>query len=133
MRPDLKVILMSATLIASLFSSHFEQDPTFEIPGRTFPVDQLFLEDIQDIIKYVSEENFGNSFPDNRTSSECKLEMTDTQWSTTVIEDPAIPDEDLTVNQLYCRHKDYSKLTCKNLCLMDPNRLNYQLIETVIT
>jgi HrpA-like RNA helicase len=35
-RPDLKVILMSATLNASLYSSNFEEEPTVEIPGRTF-------------------------------------------------------------------------------------------------
>jgi HrpA-like RNA helicase len=33
-RPDLKVILMSATLNANLFSSYFEQAPTVEIPGK---------------------------------------------------------------------------------------------------
>jgi ATP-dependent RNA helicase DHX36 len=33
-RPDLKVILMSATLNATLFSSYFEQAPTVEIPGK---------------------------------------------------------------------------------------------------
>jgi ATP-dependent RNA helicase DHX57 len=57
MRPDFKVILMSATLNASHFTSYFEQAPTIVIPGGTFPVDQLFLEDILDRIKYVSEEN----------------------------------------------------------------------------
>jgi hypothetical protein len=34
MRTDLKVILMSATLNASLFSSYFEDVPTLEIPGK---------------------------------------------------------------------------------------------------
>jgi hypothetical protein len=34
MRPDLKVILMSATLNASLFSRYFKEVPTLEIPGK---------------------------------------------------------------------------------------------------
>lgn len=45
-RKNLRVILMSATLNASLFSNYFGYAPLLEIPGRTFPVEQLFLEDI---------------------------------------------------------------------------------------
>lgn len=78
-RPDLKIILMSATLNADLFSQYFHSCPTIHIPGRvsaasnksiyvlclgyspemtfslmkcclfptgrTFPVEQFFLED----------------------------------------------------------------------------------------
>lgn len=47
MRPDLKVILMSATLNASLFESYFKSygSVAIHIPGRTFPVTSYFLED----------------------------------------------------------------------------------------
>jgi len=38
-RPDLKVILMSATLDADKFSSYFRHCPVLSIPGRTFPVE----------------------------------------------------------------------------------------------
>lgn len=38
-RPDLKVILMSATLDAEKFSSYFQRCPVISIPGRTFPVE----------------------------------------------------------------------------------------------
>ena len=44
-RPDLRVVLMSATLDASLFSSYFYDAPQLNIPGRTFDVTPLFLED----------------------------------------------------------------------------------------
>lgn len=33
-RPDLRVILMSATINADLFSTYFNDVPTVEIPGR---------------------------------------------------------------------------------------------------
>ena len=36
-RPDLKVILMSATLNAQKFSTYFNECPVYEIPGFTFP------------------------------------------------------------------------------------------------
>ncbi|KAI1174599.1 P-loop containing nucleoside triphosphate hydrolase protein [Nemania sp. FL0916] len=41
-RPDLKVIVTSATLDADKFSEYFNQCPIFTIPGRTFPVEILY-------------------------------------------------------------------------------------------
>ncbi|XP_054396770.2 probable ATP-dependent RNA helicase DHX34 isoform X3 [Pongo abelii] len=37
-RPDLKVILMSATINISLFSSYFSNAPVVQVPGRLFPI-----------------------------------------------------------------------------------------------
>lgn len=54
-RPEFKVILMSATLNANLFSDYFKDTPVLEIPGRTFPVQQIFLEEILDRSKFVLE------------------------------------------------------------------------------
>lgn len=44
--PNLKVILMSATLHKELFLEYFNNCPSFHIEGRTFPVTEYFLEDI---------------------------------------------------------------------------------------
>jgi len=41
-RPDLKVIVTSATLDAEKFSEYFNSCPIFTIPGRTFPVEILY-------------------------------------------------------------------------------------------
>lgn len=41
-RPDLKIIVTSATLDADKFSSYFNEAPIFTIPGRTFPVEILY-------------------------------------------------------------------------------------------
>jgi ATP-dependent RNA helicase DHX36 len=51
-RPDLKVILMSATLNAQLFSQYFGGVPMFNIPSVVFPVAQYFLEDILQMTRY---------------------------------------------------------------------------------
>ena len=45
---------MSATVNAELFSSYFGGAPVLDIPGRTFPVEQTFLEDILDITRLAS-------------------------------------------------------------------------------
>ena len=50
-RPDIKIVLMSATLNAELFSGYFttpagEPSPAIHIPGFTHPVQEHYLEDI---------------------------------------------------------------------------------------
>jgi HrpA-like RNA helicase len=45
-RPDLKLVLMSATINADLFSSYFGGCPVMTIPGFTHPVKEYYLEDI---------------------------------------------------------------------------------------
>jgi len=44
-RPDLKIIVTSATLDAEKFSNYFFQCPIFTIPGRTFPVEILYTKE----------------------------------------------------------------------------------------
>jgi ATP-dependent RNA helicase DHX8/PRP22 len=44
-RPDLKIVVTSATLDAEKFSTYFFQCPIFTIPGRTFPVEILYTKE----------------------------------------------------------------------------------------
>ena len=44
-RPDLKLIVTSATLDAEKFSSYFFGCPIFTIPGRTYPVEILYTKE----------------------------------------------------------------------------------------
>ena len=46
-RPDLKLIVTSATLDAVKFSSYFYEAPIFTIPGRTHPVDILYTKEAE--------------------------------------------------------------------------------------
>ena len=41
-RPDMKLIVTSATLDADKFSEYFKKCPIFSIPGRTFPVEVMY-------------------------------------------------------------------------------------------
>ncbi|KAG0064792.1 hypothetical protein BGZ89_008846 [Linnemannia elongata] len=56
-RPDLKIILMSATVDSARFSEYFNGCPVLEVPGRTFPVHAHFLEDVVDVTGYTLEED----------------------------------------------------------------------------
>lgn len=42
LRPDLKLIITSATIDLDKFSAHFNQAPIIEVSGRTFPVDIVY-------------------------------------------------------------------------------------------
>ena len=54
-RPELKVILMSATLNAQQFSKYFHDSPTINIPGFTFPVQEFYLEDVLEMTNFYIE------------------------------------------------------------------------------
>ncbi|KMT65301.1 ATP-dependent RNA helicase HrpA [Catenovulum maritimum] len=62
-RPDLKVIITSATIDVEKFSKHFDQAPIIEVSGRSFPVEIRYRplvdedreKDDKDIIQAISD------------------------------------------------------------------------------
>ena len=57
LRPQLKLILMSATLNASKFSSYMSSCPTLHVPGFMFPVEKHYLEDILELTGWEPVED----------------------------------------------------------------------------
>lgn len=66
-RPDLKVVITSATIDVERFSKHFFNAPVISVEGRTFPVDVTYLpphddfdaslaEQIQDAVELIQED-----------------------------------------------------------------------------
>lgn len=55
-RPNLKVILMSATLNAEQFSEYFGGCPMIHIPGFTYPVKEYYLEDVIETTKFKFQD-----------------------------------------------------------------------------
>ncbi|KAG9525647.1 ATP-dependent RNA helicase A, partial [Aureobasidium melanogenum] len=55
-RPDLKVVLMSATVDAQRFSSYLGNAPIVTVPGRTFPVAAKYLEDAIELTGHTIED-----------------------------------------------------------------------------
>ena len=47
-RPDLKLIVTSATIDVEKFSAHFDQAPILEVSGRTYPVDIIYQPERED-------------------------------------------------------------------------------------
>ncbi|KAG5266286.1 hypothetical protein AALO_G00229290 [Alosa alosa] len=148
-RSDLKVILMSATLNAELFSEYFHGCPSVHIPGRTFPVDQFFLEDALAKTRFVLEDGSPyrlSSKPGGQSSrggagSKGRAPLDDTEdddgWSfgsfarKDAVKD-TIPDEQLSFSDLQVRYKSCSKSVLKALANMDLEKINMDLLEDLL-
>ncbi|XP_018560906.1 putative ATP-dependent RNA helicase DHX57 [Anoplophora glabripennis] len=132
LRPELKVILMSATLNASLFAQYFGEIPVVNIPGRTFPVQQYFLEDILETTNYILEE--GSEYCrkiKNDSDIDALMASEEVSFLNAMPKDN-VRDENLSIPQVMARYQDFSARTCKNLFLMDTEKINNELIETVL-
>lgn len=66
-RPELKVILMSATVDAARFSRYLNDAPILTVPGRTFPVQTRYLEDAVELTHYAgaSDATKASAMSDN--------------------------------------------------------------------
>ncbi|XP_028917678.1 putative ATP-dependent RNA helicase DHX57 isoform X2 [Ornithorhynchus anatinus] len=145
-KPDLRVILMSATLNAELFSEYFNFCPVINIPGRTFPVDQFFLEDALAVTKYVLEDGSPYMRSVKQTSEE-KLKARRNRTAFEEVEEDlrlslhlqdqnsvkdSVPDQQLNFKQLMARYKGVSKSVIKTMSVMDMEKVNLELIEALL-
>ena len=113
-RPDLKLILMSATLEAQRFSTYLGGVPVLNIPGRTFPVEMKFLEDAIEMTNYRLLENDPNAIEED--SDELALEAAQGD----------------TAGGLLATLDGYSKQTRETVVNFDEYRLDYQLIKRLV-
>ncbi|XP_057710392.1 putative ATP-dependent RNA helicase DHX57 [Corythoichthys intestinalis] len=146
-RPDLKVILMSATLNANLFSEYFYDCPTIHIPGRTFPVTQFFLEDVISLTRYVIEDGspYIRSSRPNSLSGQARVgppkdvvdTLGDDMWNfmsftkKDFVKD-SVPDQQLSLQELTVRFKDCKASVLKTMAAMDLDKINIDLIENLL-
>jgi ATP-dependent RNA helicase DHX57 len=134
---------MSATLNADLFSQYFGGVPVIEIPGRTFPVERLFLEDTLSATGYVIDQNspYYRHVKLHNLGDIKELDTgggDDLELELTIVGDnftPAhgkTPDEKLSPAQLFHRFEKYDKVVCRTLLYTDPEKINYDLIEATL-
>ncbi|OJJ50497.1 hypothetical protein ASPZODRAFT_191338 [Penicilliopsis zonata CBS 506.65] len=115
-RPDLKLILMSATLEAQRFSTYLGGVPVLNIPGRTFPVEIKYLEDAIDMTKYHVTENQSSHYPLDEDSEDAASEG-------------MAKDEPGGILATLDR---YSKQTRDSVLRFDEYRLDYRLITRLL-
>ncbi|KAG4077130.1 hypothetical protein HA402_016117 [Bradysia odoriphaga] len=112
--PDLRVILMSATIDTSLFSDYFGKCPVVEIPGRAHPVTQLFLEDCIEMTKFVP-------------SPESRKRKRDDESELVGIE----TDGDQNLNKTILAG-NYSNETKAAMAAMSESDVSFELIEALL-
>jgi len=59
---ELRIILMSATIDASLFSRYFGNCPVIDIPGRIHPVKLYYLEDCIEMLRFRPRQETKKTF-----------------------------------------------------------------------
>ncbi|KAI0068404.1 P-loop containing nucleoside triphosphate hydrolase protein [Artomyces pyxidatus] len=123
-RPDLKIILMSATVDADKISQYFGNCPVMRVPGRTFPVDVRFLEDAVELTQWTINEKSPYA---KRLNDKFHRGKNRTEWS----EDTAPADDDDdddTASSIVKLEKRYSPNTAATLNLLDERIIPYDLI-----
>ncbi|KAJ1918051.1 hypothetical protein H4219_002831 [Mycoemilia scoparia] len=137
-RPDLKLVVMSATIDLTLFSDYFSGCPIVSVSGRTFPVASFYLEDVIENTmyslgsdsKYVDKKALettavrGSLTISGRGGNQERVNYT-YDHTTSGIKDGIIDDE----NSPYV---DYSVRTRTALARMDKSVVNLDLIHHLI-
>ncbi|DAZ93019.1 TPA: hypothetical protein N0F65_011312 [Lagenidium giganteum] len=143
--PPLKIVLMSATMNAATFQTYFGGPSAcimLQVPGRTFPVEEFYLEDAIEVTDYQVDE-----------TSPCYVPMATRQESTQVTisgrggksysqkltweastSGKRRPSKSDTSNGGGANEdeKEYSDRTLKTLDSIDPAVINYDLLHDLI-
>lgn len=135
MNPEIKIVMMSATADAELFAGYFEtkimkqgsKTAVIAIPGFTYPVQDLFLEDVLESTGFVvgksSKWALKNSNNSNKSSSGGDKGGGDGDNKKS---DAAANTSSLSIDN------HYSDQTRKSLVNIDESLVNYELIEQLV-
>ncbi|XP_048503331.1 DExH-box ATP-dependent RNA helicase DExH5, mitochondrial isoform X2 [Beta vulgaris subsp. vulgaris] len=123
-RPELKLILMSATLDAELFSSYFGGAPLVNIPGFTYPVRTHFLEDMLEISGYrLTPYNQIDDYGPDRSWKMNKQGFRKRKSQIASVVEDALAAADF---------RDYSTQTRESLSCWNPDSMGFNLIEHIL-
>ncbi|XP_061201667.1 ATP-dependent RNA helicase A isoform X6 [Neopsephotus bourkii] len=107
--PEIRVILMSATIDTSMFCEYFFNCPIIEVFGRTFPVRDYFLEDCIQMTQFVPP-------PKEKKKKE---------------KDEESPEDDDTNCNLICSD-DYGPETKHAMAQLSEKETSFELIEALL-
>ncbi|KAF0687011.1 Aste57867_21231 [Aphanomyces stellatus] len=132
-RPSLKLVLMSATLNAELFQAYFRSCDLITVPGRLYPVEKLYLEDVFELTQHVIHEGTKYCRSTENEASSYSLQVTGRGGR--------VAKQVLTWHASDLRTKDdaaaqddgpYSVHTLAMMDKVDPSVINYDLIEDLV-
>ncbi|KAH9609039.1 hypothetical protein KSS87_007653 [Heliosperma pusillum] len=123
-KPELKLILMSATLDAELFSSYFGGAPMVNIPGFTYPVGTYFLEDVLEKSGYIlTPYNQIDDYGQDRQWKMNKQAFRKRKSQIASVVEDALAAADL---------RAYSTQTRESLSSWNPDSIGFNLIENLL-
>nr|XP_016437469.1 PREDICTED: DExH-box ATP-dependent RNA helicase DExH5, mitochondrial-like isoform X1 [Nicotiana tabacum] len=123
-RPELRLILMSATLDAKLFSSYFGGAPLVHIPGFTYPVRTHFLENILEMSGYrLTPDNQIDDYGQERTWKMNKQAPRKRKSQIASAVEDALRAADF---------KEFSPVTQESLSCWNPDCIGFNLIEHIL-
>lgn len=115
-RPDLKVILMSATVDADRFSKYLDGCQILTVPGRTFPVQTKYLEDAIELTGYTID----NTIQDVKEVEDEDEEVVNEK------DNPSAKAENVKAL------RGYSAKTRNTIAQMDEYRIEYDLVVQLL-
>ncbi|XP_032590343.1 dosage compensation regulator isoform X2 [Drosophila grimshawi] len=115
--PDLHIILMSATIDTTLFSKYFGDCPVLEVPGRAFPVQQFFLEDIIQMTGFVPSAESHRKRKEADDEERLLLKDNDEEGES-------------NLNKV-CEDK-YSQQTRNAMALLSESDVSFELLESLL-
>lgn len=126
-RPDLKIVLMSATLNAEKISEFFGGCPIMQVPGRTFPVDVRYLEDAIEFTGWQVKE--GSQYA-KRLNDKFNRGKNKGEWN----EDAVVGDDDdeAPASGEVQLEKRYSPSTVASVNMLDERVIPYDLIVRLL-
>ncbi|KAL6957771.1 RNA helicase [Sarracenia purpurea var. burkii] len=123
-RPELRLILMSATLDAELFSSYFGGAPMVHIPGFTYPVQTHFLENVLEMTGYrLTPYNQIDDYGQEKTWKMNKQAPRKRKSQIASAVEDALRAADF---------KDFSPETRESLSCWNPDCIGFNLIEYLL-
>ncbi|KAJ3700747.1 hypothetical protein LUZ61_004452 [Rhynchospora tenuis] len=125
-RPEMRLILMSATLNAELFSSYFSGAPMIHVPGFTYPVRTHYLEDVLEmtgyrLTPYNQIDDYGQDKSWKMQKQSQAFKKRKSQIASSVEE--ALEEADF---------RRYSPRTRDSLSCWNPDSIGFNLLENVL-
>ncbi|KAI7942024.1 hypothetical protein MJO28_012051 [Puccinia striiformis f. sp. tritici] len=127
-RPNLRVILMSATVDAEKISHYMNGCPVLKIPGRTFPVTNFFLEDVIELTGYRLDAQSDSPYVARRGKRKPVMLKT---ASSTQDEIPTLDDDEEPTTENAIAHT-YAASTRSTLEFLDEHLINMDLIVLLL-
>ncbi|QDZ19660.1 P-loop-containing nucleoside triphosphate hydrolase [Chloropicon primus] len=129
----LKLVLMSATIDTTLLSSYLDNCPVLSVGGRTFPVEQHYLEDIYEMVNYQLDQDnpachrLRSQNVNVLVGSQTKDKVIRANWGDDIdggeILNPEYDPESFV---------DYSSKTRRNLMRLNEEKIDYELIQELL-